>query len=301
MSGKPEWSDQGPDWPNRAASRFVTAGGLRWHVQEMGSGPPLLLLHGAGAATHSWRGLTPLLAQRFHVLAPDLPGHAFTDTPDVALSLPEMARRLTALLEALSFQPALVVGHSAGAAIALRLTLDGAVRPGAIVAINGALLPFPGLIAPLFQGLAKALFANPLTAHIVALRARNAGRIARLMESTGSPLDAEGIALYAGLFQSPRHVAATLGMMANWDLTALKGEYGRVTTPLTLVVGARDAAVPPSVAAQVCASIPGAEIVTLEGVGHLAHEERPDLVAAVIEQAARARGVLPPATEEAAA
>lgn len=75
------WERDGADWPNRAASRFVTASGLTWHVQAMGApeAPVLLLLHGTGAATHSWAGLAPLLAARFRVIAPDLPGHGFTD------------------------------------------------------------------------------------------------------------------------------------------------------------------------------------------------------------------------------
>ena len=119
---KPDWDREGRDWPNRAASRFVLAGGLRWHVQVMGQGPVMLLLHGAGAATHSWRDLAPRLARDFTVVAPDLPGHGFTQTPNAAgLSLNGMARGVTSLLKALDLRPQLAVGHSAGAAIALRL------------------------------------------------------------------------------------------------------------------------------------------------------------------------------------
>jgi len=62
MMVKPDWDREGRDWPNRAASRFVQASGLRWHVQVMGEGPTVLMLHGSGAATHSWRDLAPLLA-----------------------------------------------------------------------------------------------------------------------------------------------------------------------------------------------------------------------------------------------
>ncbi len=95
---KPAWDREGQTWPNRHASRFVRAGGLRWHVQVMGAGPTLLLLHGAGAATHSYRDLAPLLAQDFTVICPDLPGHGFTETPPAAgLSLPGMVRSLDAL------------------------------------------------------------------------------------------------------------------------------------------------------------------------------------------------------------
>ncbi|MFC7690366.1 alpha/beta fold hydrolase [Paeniroseomonas aquatica] len=130
MSDRPQWENDGRDWPNRAASRFVQAGGLRWHVQQAGEGPVLLLVHGTGAATHSWRGLLPLLARRFTVVAPDLPGHGFTTAPAGGrLSLPYMARALAALLAALGQRPELVAGHSAGAAILARMALDGAIAP----------------------------------------------------------------------------------------------------------------------------------------------------------------------------
>ena len=86
------WERDGSDWPNRRHSRFVDAAGLRWHVQCAGAGPSLLLLHGTGAATHSWRDVLPRLATRFRVVAPDLPGHGFSSAPeDRGFSLPGMA------------------------------------------------------------------------------------------------------------------------------------------------------------------------------------------------------------------
>ena len=101
------WDRDGADWPNRDSSIFVEAAGLRWHVQRMGKGPPLLLIHGTGAATHSWRGLLPLIAQNFSVIAPDLPGHGFTQSPPAhRLSLPAMAADLGALLRKLEVRPA---------------------------------------------------------------------------------------------------------------------------------------------------------------------------------------------------
>lgn len=59
MSDPLAWDRDGRDWPNRAASRFVEVGGIHWHVQQLGQGPVLLLLHGTGAATHSWRDIAP--------------------------------------------------------------------------------------------------------------------------------------------------------------------------------------------------------------------------------------------------
>jgi len=116
------WERDGRDWPNRQASRFVQAVGLRWHVQVMGAGPVLLLLHGTGASTHSWRDLAPLLAKSFTVIAADLPGHGFTSTPPAhRLSLPGMAQSVAELLRVLDLRPTLVAGHSAGAAILVRM------------------------------------------------------------------------------------------------------------------------------------------------------------------------------------
>ena len=289
MSNDPDWEVEGRDWPNRSASRFVMAGDLRWHVQVMGpdNAPVLLLLHGAGAATHSWRGLMPILAERFRVVAPDLPGHGFTATPTGhGLSLPAMARRAGGLLEALGMQPALVVGHSAGAAVAIRMSLDGRLGAAPIVCINGALQPFGGAAAPLFQGVALGLFANPLAARLFAASARDTRRVARMIEGTGSRIEPEGIDLYARLFRKPGHVAGTLGMMGSWDLRSLVRDIPRLKAALTLVVGSRDQAVPPSVAAGVNAVMPGATVVTLDGLGHLAHEEDAHAVADVIMQLA---------------
>ncbi len=287
---KPDWSRQGRDWPNREASRFVRAGGLRWHVQVMGSGPVLLLLHGAGAATHSWRDLAPLLAQDFTVVAPDLPGHGFTETPDAdGLSLAGMAVRLARLLEVLGLTPHMAVGHSAGAALGLRLRLNGQVGEGGLVSLNGALEPFPGAAGHIFPALAKLFFLNPLTVQAFAWRAGQAGAVRSLIESTGSVLDARGLELYGRLMRTSGHVAGVLGMMANWNLAPLEADLPRVRPPLTLVAAEGDLAIPPRVARRVHGRVPSSTLIAWPGLGHLAHEEAPELAATVIRAAAETR------------
>ncbi len=297
MGERPDWDVEGRDWPNREASQFVTAGDMRWHVQVAGEGPVVLMLHGAGAATHSWRDLMPMLAQRFTVVAPDLPGHGFTAMPpDNRLSLWDMARRTAQMLEALQVRPTMVVAHSAGAAIALRMSLDGRFGEAPVVAINGALQPFAGAVAPLFRGLAMGLFVNPLAVHLFAQAARDPGRVARLIRGTGSIIDDRGVELYGRLLRKPGHVAGTLGMMGSWNISDMLGSLPGLNAELTLVVGSRDQAVPPSVADEVRASLPTARLVTLAGLGHLAHEERPDLVAGIIQDVAVRHDLMEEAT-----
>ena len=284
MSAGPRWAVEGRDWPNREHSRFIEVGRVRWHVQVMGHGPVILLLHGTGAATHSWRDVAPLLADDFTVVAPDLPGHGFTSgRPVGGLSMPAMARAAGELLRSMNVAPDMIVGHSAGAAIALRMALDGLASPRRIVGIGSALLPFPGLAAKLFPAMARMLFVNPFAPHLLAGIARRSGETGRfLLRSTGSQTDAAGVGFYERLLTNSKHVEGAITMMANWDLEALKRDLPRVQVPLLLVHGERDGAIPLSAAREATALIPGATLVPLAGLGHLAHEERPDEVADLI-------------------
>jgi magnesium chelatase accessory protein len=279
------WSRDGADWPNRDASRFIEAAGIRWHVQRMGEGPSLLLIHGTGAATHSWRGLMPILARHFTVIAPDLPGHGFTQSPPPhRLSLPGMASDIGQLLHKLAVDPQIAVGHSAGAAILARMCLDRKIAPRLLISLNGAFVPYGGIANHLLSPLAKLLVMNPLVPRLFAWQASNAGAVERLIQNTGSTVDAQGIALYGKLVRSPAHVAAALRMMANWRLEPLLHDLPLLTTTLLLVAADNDRSISPEVARQVREVYPQALIERVRGLGHLAHEEQPAPIADLIER-----------------
>jgi magnesium chelatase accessory protein len=101
-------------------------------------------------------------------------------------------------------------------------------------------------------------------------------------------------ALYAALTRSEPHVAALLAMLGHWDLAALARELPRVAAPVTLLAGTRDAWVPPRAQAAAARLLPNATVVPLDGLGHLAHEEAPALVAEHVERAAAAAGAPEP-------
>ncbi len=286
MKERPDWQVEGADWPHRPFSRFVRAAGFEWHVQIIGQGPALLLLHGTGAAGHSWRDLVPILTSHFTVIIPDLPGHGFSHWRSRRhLSLPQMASQLAALLRELGVKITAVAGHSAGVAIALQMALVGDIAPASIVSINGALRPFNGVEGVLYPTLAKLMFLNPLTPSLLAWKATDRAAVARVIAGTGSRLTPAGVDFYARLLATRRHVGATLGMMANWDLRPLQRDLPDLVPRLTLIAAERDSAVPPQVAQESQRLLPKAELVVLPRLGHLAHEEDPTAFAGLIVKA----------------
>jgi magnesium chelatase accessory protein len=278
-----DWARDGRDWPHHAHSRFVLSEGRRWHVQQWpapsAGSSQLLLLHGTGASTHSWRHLVPLLAPHAGVVALDLPGHGFSEAAQGdGATLPGMARGVAALLREIGIRPSVLVGHSAGAAIAVRLALDDAALPVSIISLNGALLPLHGLAGQLFSPLAKLLASNHLVPRLFAWRADDEARVRRLVAGTGSRIPDADIALYRRLVSDPAHVAGALAMMANWDLRTLAAELPRLRAPLQLLAAEGDRTLPPTHVRRVAALLPQAGLTLLPGLGHLAHEEAPQRV-----------------------
>ena len=270
------------DWPHRDKSRMIRAGGVDFHVQEWGDGPTILLIHGTGASTHSFAALAPLLATEARVIAIDLPGHGYSETDRSDLfTLPGMAQAIAALLKQMGTDPVLAVGHSAGAAILIRLALDHAIAPAAIIALNGAILPMHPFSHPFVSLMAKFLAANPFVPWFFSKQADGA-TVDKLLKDTGSKVPEDSRACYRRLLQSRRHVAAALRMMAHWDLEKLARDLPGLKTKLVLIAGDADRTIPPNSSDAVARLVTGAELHRLPRLGHLAHEENPELIAGLI-------------------
>ena len=98
----------------------------------------------------------------------------------------------------------------------------------------------------------------------------------------GSTIDAPGLACYRALLGCPGHCAGAMEMMASWDLDALRRRLPTMAMPVHLVHARADAAVPLHTVEAAARLLPHAHLTVLPHLGHLAHEERPDLAAAAI-------------------
>lgn len=290
-----DWARDLQSWPNASLSRLVAQRPHRWHVQEAGTGPTLLLIHGTGGATHSWRDVLPDLARDHRVIALDLPGQGLTQMGSrQRCGLDGMTEDIASLCNAQGWTPDAIIGHSAGAAIALRLSERLRSSEGqapVVIGLNAALGHFKGVAGWLFPVLAKMLALNPLTAGLFVRSVSGPGRIQGLIRSTGSDLGPEGMALYEKLICDKGHVDATLAMMSQWRLDQLLSDLPDITTRTVLIAGTGDKAVPAEVSERAAARMPNARYIPLKGLGHLAHEEKPALVCELIREVLHEEGV----------
>jgi len=119
--------------------RFANADGFRIFYREAGSSgaPKLLLLHGFPSASHMFRDLIPLLADRFHIVAPDLPGFGQSDTPARGLTFDRIAETIDRFTEAVGFDRYAVYVFDYGAPTGFRLAVKHPDRIAAIISQNG--------------------------------------------------------------------------------------------------------------------------------------------------------------------
>ncbi|MEM1148235.1 MAG: alpha/beta fold hydrolase BchO [Pseudomonadota bacterium] len=281
--GDPNWETDGANWPRSADSVFYRVGGFVWHVQQTGTGPTAVLLHGTGAGTHSWAPMIPKLADRLTLITVDLPGHGFTQSPRAFRpSLPNMCRALQALFAELKLQPDLIIGHSAGAAIAIHLVARHRQAPSLLVSINGALKPFDGMMRTLAPTIAKVVSFGGLAARLVSRTSSGDDGVRKLIQNTGSDPERVPISPYAKLLRRRGHIQGALQMMAHWDLTYILEDCSKLSMPIVFIAAEGDKAVPSEVSRHATRQAAFGTYFELPSLGHLAHEEDPARVAEII-------------------
>ena len=237
------------NWPNSQYSEYVETRFHSWHIQRLGKsrGKKILFIHGTGSSCHTWSDLIECLQDEFDVLLVDLPGHGFSRIPAPSQSsLQSVFNGLMELIEKIRFVPDLIVGHSAGAAIAVLLSEKIKAKSG-VICINAAFGEFPGLAGVMFPIFAKIIAVVPFSSDVLAGLSKNKERTEKLIANTGSKITRDRLDHYKVLFSKPNHVKGTLKLMAEWDLSEFLKNLKNCNSNINFLVGILDKTVPISV------------------------------------------------------
>jgi pimeloyl-ACP methyl ester carboxylesterase len=257
------------------------AGQRDLNYEVFGAGRPVVLLHGYGLSTYSWRYLVDRLVQRQHyqVYAVDLKGFGKSPKPiDGAYSVHDQARLIARLIAAERLCDVTLIGHSLGGGVALVTTLD-------------AMQTDPGRIASLVL-IDPASYRSPLPFFVRVVRAPIVGDLLLLL--TPPPIKAwallyqsyydagkispEAISTYAATLRGrgARHaLRETLRQLPPADAEQLEAQYPTIAVPTLIVWGRHDRIIPLDVGRRLHAAIAGSELIILEASAHISHEEAP--------------------------
>ena len=274
-----------PDGYPECRVRDVTlADGVRLRLVESGSasGAPVLLVHGFGASSFQWRFLMAALAAAGrHVLAPDLPGHGFSQLvlEDGQYTRAATAHRMWMLLDALGIVRAPVIGHSMGGAVAAEMAWQHPARVERLALMSPA-----GLV--LVPRRARMLWAVPDVLAPVA-RAFASRAAARLVlgdvygpDGRWSPRDEEELlapykqrGIYRAMLRTIKEFDFRLHQVA---------ALAKLPAGTLVVFGTHDRVVQPTDVEKRVRAIPGGRLVMLPRIGHLPQVEAAEQVATLL-------------------
>jgi len=280
---------------NPPAGRFIEVEGVRLHYIEQGEGPVLLLLHGNIVTADDFRanGLMEQLSRAFRVIAIDRPGFGYSERPRATSWTPEAQARLMHLaLRHLGADEYLVLAHSWGTLVALRMALQAPDKVRGLLLLSGYYYPGARLDVPV-----AALPAIPVLGDLMRFT------VSPLLGRLAWPLAAKGMF-------SPHEVTETFRREDPWmllrpgqvrataDEAALMAEaaaglekrYGELHMPVLLMAGKNDRVIDPERhSARLHQDLPQSELTLLPDVGHMVqHLAQNDIVRAVNDLAERA-------------
>ncbi|MCR9268583.1 MAG: alpha/beta hydrolase [Hyphomonadaceae bacterium] len=274
-----------------AEGEFVTVNGADVHVLREGeSGPVVLMIHGASANAreYSWT-LAPRLAQTHRVLMVDRPGHGHSERPQDAETLKVQAEQAAGALRALApGEKAVVVGHSFGGAVSLRLALDHPELVEGLVLLAPVSHDWGGGGEAWYNKYAGHPVIGPVFTHLVPIVGPS--QVRNGVTNVFSPKPApegyfENSAI--GLLFRPSNFAANAK-----DVNALREELGaqqerytEIEVPTVVFSGALDTVIsPPLHVGKLKHQVESLELVKLADGGHMPHHAFGDDVAATIRR-----------------
>jgi pimeloyl-ACP methyl ester carboxylesterase len=248
-----------------------------------GSRPVLLLVHGMAGSSASWKAVLPRLGERYHVIAPDLPGHGESDKPRTDYSLGAYANTLRDLMIATGVPSATVVGHSLGGGVVMQLAYQHPQRCQRLVLVSS------GGLGSEVSWLLR-VFALPGTEYLMPLLfpgfVRDAGNaVSQALARFGfrwAKGEQEWRA-YTSLTEPQNRQSFVRTLRAVIDpagqaVSATDRLYLARHLPTMIVWGRDDTIIPVSHAEAAHEAIPGSRLEILDGVGHFPPAETPDRV-----------------------
>jgi pimeloyl-ACP methyl ester carboxylesterase len=256
------------------ADRFVRVGDQLVHVEQAGSGEPVVLIHGFGASTYSWRKVMPALAASHRVVAVDLNGFGYTQRPTSRASYTREAQAKLVLgtLDALGIDRAHIVGHSYGGGLTLYLASRHPERFRTMVLVDSS--------AP--------TYANDRRSRFAALRPLDVLFVRSVVLRPGMVRKGLLRSYYDDSLVTPELVQAYLDRLAVegvggafYGLTAPAPagepvELEKIAVPSLVIWGAHDVLISPETGRRAAARLPHAEFVLFDKSGHLPMEEEPE-------------------------
>lgn len=250
------------------------------YIEERGSGPPLVLLHGLAASSYVWRRIAPELARSHHVITIDLKGFGRSDKPfDLAYSAADQAALVAAFLAQRGLRNVTLAGHSFGGQVALVAAIDLDRRdPGRIsrlVLMDAPVYPqpFSSVIEFLRQPVLPyvALTVVPVNVHANLAFALQKGRF--------DHLTSEDVSAYARPYEEAgaRHaLIATARQIVPANHQELMRAYYQLALPTLIVWCREDEVVPLSTGLRLSRVLPKARMALIERCNHVPQEEAPD-------------------------
>ncbi len=272
--------------------QYRTIHGYKRAFRIAGSGPAILLIHGIGDNSTTWRGIQAKLAQRFTVIAPDLLGHGKSDKPRADYSVAAYANGMRDLLSVLDIEQVTIIGHSLGGGVAMQfayqfpqlverliLVSSGGVTKDVNVVFRLASLPMGSE--------AMALLRLPLVLPAVQVAGQIVGKA---IGTTGLGNDLSNVLRILDDLPEPTASAAfsrTLRAVVDWRgqiVTMLDRCYLTQAIPVQIIWGTKDVVVPVAHARMAHAAMPGSQLEIFEGAGHFPFHEDPARFIEVVER-----------------
>lgn len=247
-----------------------------------GAGEPVLLIHGFGASSYSWRHIVEPLAQKNRVITIDLKG--FGDSPkprDDAYSVYDQARLIRNSILENDLQNLHIIGHSYGGGVALAVSIYLAdSNPGlqkSLVLIDSVAYPqeLPGFVK---------ILATPILGPLVTYVVPDTLQVKNLLQKVyfnDDLIPQEAIDHYASNLGKPNAKYALLTsvrQMLPTDLQQFSENYASLTIPTLIIWSREDEIVPLEVGKRLHENLPNSKLVIMSDVGHAVQEEKPSLL-----------------------